>query len=104
MTTLLQRDQTGGSGEWISRTRAALLSHANDRAVAVDEHSAEASFVRQVAADPTGWSQRFAFFTAAIVAGIGDVDPAKDPDKADEILRSGVALAWDKIKQPEPKA
>lgn len=40
--------------------------------------------------------------TAAIVDGIGDVDPTKDPDKADEILRQGVAVAWDEIKPPEP--
>lgn len=101
--SLHDRDQTASSGEWISRTRAALLYHAHARAQQVDAHSAEAGFVRSVATDPVGWSTRFAFFTAAIVDGIGDVDAAKDPEKADEILRQGVAVAWDEIKPPEPK-
>ena len=101
--SLYLRDQTASSGEWISRTRAALLYHAHARAQQVDPYSAEAGFVRSVANDPVAWSQRFAFFTAAIVDGIGDIDPAKDPEKADEVLRQGVAVAWDQIKPPESK-
>lgn len=102
MSSLLLRDQTAGSGEWISRTRAALLYHAHYR-FQQTPGDAEAGFIRAVATDPEAWARRFAFYTAAIVDGIGDVDPSKDPDKADEILRQGVAVAWDEIKPPEPK-
>lgn len=101
MSSLLLRDQTAGSGEWISRTRAALLYHAHYR-FQQGPSETEAGFIRSVFTDPVGWSQRFAFVTAAIVDGIGDIDPNKDPEKADEILRQGVAVAWDEVKPPEP--
>lgn len=102
MSSLLLRDQTAGSGEWISRTRAALLYHAHYR-FQQGPSETEAGFIRAVFTDPVGWSQRFAYVAAAIADGVGDIDPAKAPEKADAVLAQAVAVAWDEIKPPEPK-